>query len=307
MGSNHSFTFESYSVCIRLPPPEHANRDEIYDQVAHISSRRADTNKPLSFRIEKVDVVINLPKTLSIPDEALVNPPNQFQHFSEEQQVFIEDACKTHYEIAKRAFVYWLEIIRWASGFALIGQPDISDIKSGWATHIMDVSTGHMVWGGTIIDVISKDSEVNIDHWSKAEEYLKNGSILPMYHRFLHDAENSMRNGFYEKAILELAMACEIYIRYSVFEFIPDNTPQAFVTYLEEANINKYSSSFFKNLVPTANKIKYKKTTVEISSLMSKRNSYVHMGKMEGADVGHCRRYISALKVLFEITLSRPS
>ena len=99
-------------------------------------------------------------------------------------------------------------------------------------------------------------------------------------------------------------MACEIYLRYSVLEFIPKATPKEFTTYIEEANINKYVSKFFKSLVPDPQISNYNKIKKDISSLMSKRNSYVHMGKIPGANSTLCRRFIGTAKELFKIKLS---
>jgi hypothetical protein len=124
-----------------------------------------------------------------------------------------------------------------------------------------------------------------------------------MYLRFLHDAEASIRHGYHEKAILELAMACEIYLRYSVSRFIPVGTPKELATYIEEANINQYISKFFKSLIPNERLGDYKRLAKDLSSLMSRRNTYVHMGHMDGANLDHCRRYTKAAKSLFAIRL----
>ncbi len=150
---------------------------------------------------------------------------------------------------------------------------------------------------------VYKDSEITKDDWEKALVHLQNGDVIPMHHRFLHDAKASTRYGQYEKAIIELAMACEIFLRYSVFELIPGSIPEPMKTYIEEANINQYVSKFFKIYVPGPEASNYKILAKDISSLMSKRNSYVHMGILSDADADLCRRFTHTAEQLFRIKL----
>lgn len=303
MGSIHEFNFESHNVTVRLPKPEHADRDEKFDDVASLISYRSDTKEPLLYSVLKVDVEIAIPNKISVPEEALSKPPNQYDHFTDEQKKTADSVCEQLSDLAGRAFQYWLEIIRWVSGYALIGQPSINDFESGWSTYIMDHATNHRVWGESVNITVYRDSEITKEHWEKTLEHLLNGDVIPMHLRFLNDAKASTRNGQYEKAIIELAMACEIYLRYSVFEFIPDSTPEQLKSYIEEANINQYASKFFKGLVPYSQTSNYKKIAKDISSLMSRRNSYVHMGILNDADEAQCRRFTDMAEQLFKISL----
>jgi hypothetical protein len=306
MGSAHAFVFEKHNIKVRLPKLEDANRDEKYDQIARVSSSRADTKEPLSFRIYNVDLEIEIPDLVSVPEEALTKPPKQIEYFSQDQKEVVDNIIKTQSLIAERAFDYWLGIIRWSSGSALIGQPEISSVKSGWATYIKDASTNNDVWMGPLMFTsrIFK-TWVEDKHWKIAADHLNLGDELPLHMRFLHDAEASVSSGHHKKSILELAMACEVYLRYSVFEFIPKDMPQELKTYIEEANINQYASKFFKSLVPENHQPQYTKLSKEISSLMSRRNSYVHMGYMKDADSKNCHRFIDAMKTLFNIQLQQ--
>lgn len=304
MGSIHEYKFENHHVSVKLPLPEHADRDERFDDVASVSSSRADTDEVLSYRVRKVDVEIAVPEPISVPEEALSKPPKQIEHFSEEEKEVADRVCDQHSELAERAFQYWLEMIRWASDSALIGQPSISGYGSGWSTYLMESVTNHRVWASPVAFTVYRESEVTKKHWEVAAEHLQNGDEIPMHLRFLHDAVTSTRHGQYEKAIIEIAMACEIYLRYAVFEFIPERTPGELVKYIEEANINKYASQFFRSLVDESQISEYKKVAKEISSLMSRRNSYVHMGQMEGADNALCQRFINMARKLFTIQLS---
>ena len=304
MGFMHEFKFDNHHVSVKLPLPEHADRDERFDDVASVASSRADTDEVLSYRVRKVDVEIAVPVPISVPKEALSNPPKQIKHFSEEEKAVADRVCNEHSELAGRAFQYWLEMMRWASDSALIGQHSINGYESGWSTYLMESKTNHRVWASPVMLSAYRESEVTKVHWEKAAEHLQNSDELPMHFRFLHDGITSTRHGQYKKAIIEIAMACEIYLRYSVFEFIPEGTPSELVKYIEEANINKYVSQFFRSLLDESQITEYKKIAKEISSLISRRNSYVHMGQMDDADNSLCQRFINAARKLFTIKLS---
>ena len=303
MGSTHEFEFEGFHVTVRLPTQDDAKRDERFDEVARLTSWRSSTKEPLVYAIDKIDVNVIYPESISVPEEALSNPPNQYDHFTDQQKKVVENVCDKLSRVAERAFQYWLEIVRWVSNNAMIGQPDISGFESGWSTYLMDVDTNHRVWASSQTFVVHAQSEIAKEDWVSAETHLKNGDTLPLHLRFFHDAKASTRNGQYEKAIIELAMACEIYLRYQVFEFIPESTPEEIRKYIEEANINKYVSQFFKGLISESQNSNYKKVAKDISSLMSRRNSYVHMGKLHDADEVLCRRFINTAEDLFKINL----
>ena len=229
--------------------------------------------------------------------------PTQYDHFTDQQKGVVENVCNQLSGVAERAFQYWLEIVRWVSDDAMIGQPDVSGFESGWSTYLMDASTNHRVWGSSHTIVVYAQSEITRKDWENADKHLKNGDTLPLRLRFFHDAKASTRNGLYEKAIVELAMACEIYLRYQVFEFIPETTPEDIKKYIEEANINKYVSQFFKSLVPESQSAAYKKIAKDISSLMSRRNSFVHMGQLYDADKDLCHRFINTAQELFRVSI----
>jgi hypothetical protein len=303
MGLFHEFEFEGRSVYIRLPEKEHADKGEGFDQVARLYSWHSVTEEPILYCVARVDVEVYSPESISVPDEALSKPPKQAQHFSVEQREVADTVCEELAGVARRAFQYWLEIIRWVSGGALIGQPEVSGFESGWSTYLMDVSTSHRVWASTVVVTIHAEAEIIKEHWDKAEEHLRRGDVIPMHIRFMHDAKTSRRNEQFEKAIIDTAMACEIYLRYSVFEHVPDATPKKIRKYIEGASVSQYINHFFKDLVPKDSATSYKKVAEELSSLMDKRNQYLHMGLMHDSSDAQCSRFIDVAERLFGISL----
>jgi hypothetical protein len=303
MGLCHTFVFEGREVAVRLPTIQEANRGDGFDRVAWKSSEHASDGQPISFVIEKVDVEVVINDELDVPHEAMTAENVNHPAYTAEQSARMKEVSDQHYAVSLRAFQHWLEVLRWASGQARIGQPSVSSIRSGWGTYLHEKNTGHRVWGNGETFYATLRSELTRPQWEAASTQLFKGEKLPMHLRFLHDAESSLMNAYFEKAILELALACEIYVRYAVFEHIPIGTPKEIVTYIEEANINRYISKLFRSLVQSKDESTYANLKEDLSSLISRRNSYVHMGKMDDPTADRCRRYVKAVKSLFQIKL----
>jgi hypothetical protein len=316
MGEQHEFQFQEHDIAVRLPTMENADRDSRFDSVARIMSWRKyneesspfaykhndEIVEPIEFSVEKVDVEIEIPGMISVPNESLINPPNQYEHLTSEQTQTLKKLSSEHSLLSKNAFSYWLEIIRWSTGNALIGHEIFQNRYREWSTRIFEAASDHHVWAGESTFLVTETKPVTKDHWMLAESRLKSGDAIPMHIQFIINAEQSARNSFYEKAIIETAMACETYLRYTVLGYMPKKLQQDIVGYIESANINQYSSHFFKNLVATESEKEYSKLRKDIDSLISKRNSYLHMGKYDSHNT-NCYRYIDSIKKLFDLTL----
>jgi hypothetical protein len=174
-------------------------------------------------------------------------------------------------------------------------------VHSGWGTCICSADTGKHVWSGSQTSIVPWNPPVKVQHWSSAAQKLTNGDKLPIHLRFLHAAEYSVEHHQIEKSILETAMACETFLRYSVLHTISNSLPREITKYIEEANINKYLTQFFKSLVPKRSEDAYKEISKDLSSLFSRRNSYIHMGTIPSTDRIRCLRFIQTTKLLFSI------
>jgi hypothetical protein len=303
MGAVHEFTYENHLVVVRLPSKENAHCDKDFGNLARPIRNPLKISEILMYEIAEVDVEITLPDSIIVPEEALSKPPNQYEHFDKKQKKAIEDVCGKLSRIAYSVFNYWLEIIRWVSSYAMIGQPDFGSINSGFATYLIDSSSKHRVWNCSDLVTGFFRDPVTVEHWTVAEKHLKNSDEVPLHIRFFYDARVLSIYGQYNRAIIYLAMSCEVYLRYKVFELIPDSTPEELSKYIEEANISRYLNHFFKSLVQDSHTKKYNRIQKDIFALMAIRNSYLHLGKLQKVDYDLCMRFRNATKELFNIPL----
>jgi hypothetical protein len=301
IGQKHDFIFEGKRICILLPSKEAANKRNPRSETAHPVSYWASTNEPITYAIDQIDIEIEIPELVSVPEVALSEPPTQYEAFTKEEQSFAKSITKTYSILAKEIMEHWVDILRWTSGYALIGQPSLTSVHSGWSTYISSAETGKRVWSGSQTSIVSWNPPVKLEDWDSAARRLANGDKLPIHLRFLHEAECSIEHHQIEKSIIETAMACETFLRYSVLHTISNSLQSEIIKYIEEANINKYVTQFFKSIVPNEREEAYKEISKDLSSLFSRRNSYIHMGTIPPTDRIRCMKFIQTTKLLFSI------
>lgn len=173
--------------------------------------------------------------------------------------------------------------------------------------NLVDAQTSNHVYASTTRFTIQRTDPVTSKNWNLALERVQSQIELPIYIKFLHDAHESIRSGNIQRAVVELALCCEIYLRYSVFKLIPPDLLEDFVIFIEEANINQYLNRFFKNSLSPEDKPKFNPLKRALSSLFNRRNKYMHMGKIDDITSERYDRYLKSVKDLLEIKLSHRS
>lgn len=297
MGSSQWFLYESYEIQIKLPEPTNESDCKAYSWILV-----NDVEIPLEYSIDKVQVMVTLKEEkIDIPEQAFRGNNIDHSCFTREQQTQMDCTLKKYSDISQRAFLYWLDMLRWESGNSSIGKEQAFSNQSGWSTYLVSGNIEKRIYSSVDTITIMLTEPLGIALWMILQKKVSSNIEFPMYMKFMFDAKESMRLNYPERAIVELALSCENYLRYSVFKLLPENLRDDFVEYIEEANINQFLNRFFKNsfdesYLKATNFTKLKK---EISSLLNKRNKYMHMGNMEDATQKRFSRYLKALNELF--------
>jgi hypothetical protein len=301
LGKEHRFTFENRTVSIKIPSIDQADRGKGYDEVVSVRTRRAIDNEPLEFHIHKVDVEVSIPNIVSVPAEALDRPPNAYDLFSDEEQKRLSKIAEQHQSVAEKAFEYWIRVTRWVCDDSRIGQDQVEDFRSGWGTYLIDTERNTGIWtpGHTIY--VSKYKSLNLEEWREIQSKLSENSQPPIYVELKYDAEEHIRLGDYRRSLIDMAIACETFLRISVLQSLPKDLNPKLSVYIEEANINQYINHFFAEIIDeTANK-QFKKIKSDLHSLTKRRNDLVHMGKDDGIDEKLCLRFLKVTQELLSI------
>ena len=134
------------------------------------------------------------------------------------------------------------------------------------------------------------------------QQRLAGRATIPIYIAMKHEAQEFATFGDYRRAIIDLAIACETFIRQSVLDTLPADIRANIWKFIEEGNIDQYISNFLPSLLGPAAATQYRKTLKdELSSLFSKRNDIMHRGVSTDATSDNCRRFVAVFDALLEL------
>jgi hypothetical protein len=239
MGHEHRFAFDDNMITVKVPRIEHVDRGEGYDEIATVKVRSAD-GKPRDYEILKVDVEVSRGGGLVFPLEVLNQPPNVFDLFSEEEQIYLNEVSSQHESIAEHAFEYWIRIVRWTCDDFRIGRDRGEGFHSGWGTRLADVETGKHVWIPTAIFHVHSYRTVSLQEWEAIQQRLSAGLYPSAYIEHKHDAEEYIERGDSRRVLVDLAVACELFLRAMVVRSLPAELNAKFKKCIEDGNIQQY-------------------------------------------------------------------
>jgi len=143
---------------------------------------------------------------------------------------------------------------------------------------------------------------VTVNEWLEIQQKLSIGSLPPIYIEFKHDAEEQIRIGDYRRSLVDMAIACETFLRFNVLQRLPRKLTSKLSAYIEDANIAQYINNFFPEVIDEATGIQFKKLKSDLFSLFKRRNNLVHMGKDNGIDEKLCLRFLKVTQKLLSMS-----
>jgi hypothetical protein len=262
---------------------------------------RSADGKPRNYEILKVDIEVSRGSRLVFPLEVLSQPPNAFELFSEAEQTHLNEVSSQYQQVAERTFEYWIRIVRWTCDDFRLGRDRSEGFHSGWGTRLADVETGKHVWIPTAIFHAQSYRTVSPQEWDAIQQSLSAGLYPLAYIEHKHDAEEYIERGDYRRALVDLAVACELFLRAMVIRRLPAELNDKFKKFIEDGNINQYVNQFFQEIVNEVGNRQFKKIQPELRSLFGRRNDLLHLGKADGSNRHLCERFLKATKELLAL------
>jgi len=304
LGLTHEFQFESGLIRIELPAADKLTEDKTKDSRLVISAYKTEEGIQLPTRIsvKSIDLVCNLSKSISIPAEVLTRHPNPIDLLTEKQQKQVNDISNTHSDIAYRAFELWIGTLRWKSGNGSIGTSEIHGSKSGWSTYLLNEATNKRFWAGPHALTTYIHNPVTLEQWNEAQEALKLGLKSPVYIDLLFEGIEQLKNGDIRRTVVDLAVACEAFIRLRVMQTLPDGLTDSVRKYIDDANIRQSLNYFILETLNEEQKKLIKGISSTLHQLFDARNTILHSGYKEDLTQSECRKYLDATRKLISIT-----
>jgi hypothetical protein len=249
-----------------------------------------------------VAVRIQVIENVTLPAEIAQRNPNAYDLLSEGETQSLEGLCNRYNALAAEAFQYWLSVLRWSSDYYKLGRERVEWVSVHRHPTLCVAKTGKRIWSPTTTITIGGSPRVKQDAWDKAARALRANANVPTYWALLHDAEEYLERREYRRSILDIAVACEVYLRTQVIDTLPAELAPSLVKAIEDLNINQYVQTHFpQTLAATGQGDVFKALKSELSSLFSARNDIMHMAKTNRATESECRRFIQSARKLFSI------
>lgn len=245
LGTQHHFSYKNSTVNVKIPGLDQVDRGKDYDEVASVGTSRAIDNVTLDYHICKVDVEVFESMHFKVPVEVFTRNPKAYDLFTEEEQKHLNEISGQLETIAEEAFEYWTRIIRWVSDDSRIGRDRVEGFVSGWSTYLIDTGTSKKIWLKSQVFKVPAYKVINLEEWREIQQKLEAGAQPPVYIELKHNAEENIRLGEYQRALLDLAMACETFLRFAILQNLPDDLNPKVEKYIELANISQYFDQFF--------------------------------------------------------------
>jgi len=212
VGASHRFTVNGWPVEVVLPSrPRRGERHYGMRGNYKISCSEYRSNRPLSWDIHQLDVLVTLRRRVSIPTVALERV-NTLQ-FPPRRRAQFEQMCVVPHEVAGEAFDRWLSTLRWKTLRGEIGQREIVDPHSGWGTYLQDSVTRRPFYATHGIITVSRSSAISSLAWHQTGAFLANGDEPPIWFDFLFEGQHRVASDDLHGGIACLAIACESVVR----------------------------------------------------------------------------------------------
>jgi hypothetical protein len=240
----------------------------------------------------------------SAPEKALESNSMSYDNFENDMHLELEKTADQHLILAAEAFEYWLSVMRWATRNHRIGQSQVITNRTGWSTYLKDRESDKRIYATTQSFVLGIDAEVTEQQWNEVQKILNQNLQVPIHTALFHDALWTFEQGDFRRAIIDLCVSVETYLRKSVWSRLPTAIDSGIRVEIEKIAIYKYLDKFFPNqLQPNERKNYETGIKKSLKSLFEIRNEIMHQDDTSQVNREKCQELISVVRKLYELPL----
>jgi hypothetical protein len=256
---------------------------------------------PIQYSVNTVDIEVATKEKILLPCKVLDVSPCAYKIISKEQQENLNHLVAVYGSTAERAFALWIKTLRWKCNNSAIGRPEISGCESGWSTYLVAKPQDKRVWIAPQIIVAMGSKMVTPEIWADVENSLKQGCTSPVYIDLMMDANEHIKLDDVQRATVDIAIACETFLRMILASTLPSNLQPAIAIYIDDANIRQVIEKFIPEVLNDAERKDFNKIKSKLHILFDNRNKIVHKGDMSSLTKKVCESFIETANKLFEM------
>jgi hypothetical protein len=301
VAAKHQFLFNGKNVTVSLPGPDREGLP--FDQQRlHLYKWKSDGNVPLEYEVRNLTMDMELPGSIHVPEEVLRLPPKQYERFQPDERDKLDRTVNEAGEELRAAYSYWLKMLRWKSRIGYIGEPRIFYGGDQQSATLCERATGHRLWPQTGHITVQANRPITPADWSATQSALLDQKTVPLWFDFLFDSEMRLNNKDVVGALLSLAIALEINVRFIFFgELTKVDVDTVVVEIFDLTNL--------RALLGRLKKMKHWNakwaSATDLSTfhrLMDLRNDAMHLAKIDNLDRSELRKMHEAVKTFAYFT-----
>lgn len=243
---------------------------------------------------------------VGLPSEVLDRPPKAVDLFSANQRKGLDKQAERYGEIAAEAFDLWIRTLRWKCRSSLIGRPAIQGFETAWGTYLLDDCSKKRIWVAPRMLTLGRYKRVTVQHRIAVGDALENGLSPPVFYDLLFDGEEHLRVGDLQRAVVDLAVACESFVRAEVVQWLPSTLKEALRNYIEEANVRQFAIHFFPEILTPEDQKRLERLNCSLHRLFDARNTILHSGHKEDLTLDDCSEFLDVARELFSMEQEQP-
>jgi len=303
LGRSHNFNFRGHRILITLPKLSDVDESHSDDPQANCQSwlRVDGVDIPAEYNVYRIDLKVFLNEIPQIHPQMLVLNINQFGLLENSEQAALNAICDANSRVAIEAYEYWLSMMRWSTKSFRIGRSAVVGNASGWSPTLCAVELDKKVWCAPNCLTVEGVHRTKNEEWETVSVVLAEGKEIPPHIGLLQDAQEYNRRRDHRRSMIDIAIACEVFLRARVLSALPQGIPAAIRTSIESTNISQFVSKFFPDLLTSTGKSKFSRLSKELTSLFDARNKIMHMDNNERATSEQCVRFIGLANKLFDL------
>ena len=300
VGGVHEFPYEQYKVTVALPSRQHLPTEPDKENLLTFYRYKDKDGKkiPVELTVHAVDVSVRIPDEVSVPEEILNRPSNAFDIIPKEKQEHLDHLAATYETVAERAFDLWIRTLRWKCDNSTIGRPEIRGPESGWSTYLITQPHEKRIWSSSKVFYIIGTKMITPKMWQEVESSLKMKCQPPIFIDLTMDAIEHINVGDLKRAIVDMAIACESFLRMIVEKSLPNGLQVSIATYIDDANIRPVLEKFVPDILNEKERKEFNKIKSKLHELCDLRNNIVHKGQSSELTEERCNSFLRTTKRL---------
>lgn len=287
-GSEHCFEYQGYPITIVLPSKPSKKEEENWKSRIYCRSwKKTSTGlRPSGYEVNDVDVYLDTGRQRLIPNDPFRRRRNTL--FNKQERASLEKLRSKYEIIIDEAFAYWVDVLRWKTGFLGTCRYITERQKVSWSMDLLETKTRERFFSASQSILVSASSYISKRSWTSVQKAVSFNAQVPLWHIYLAEADHQIGIGQTRRCIIDLAIAIESLIRVLTSDFISDSATPKFHSFVDRISVMQLFEKWNQLGFKSKHWRDIREDKKYIKEIIDKRNGIMHRG--ESPDISNEER-----------------